>query len=210
MAPGAKAESRVEVATIILLGLAALATAWAAFQSSLWNGVSVDSYAVADAKKTEAAALREGSLALAQEDRVAMLEYLKAVRTGDISLSNVIRSELMAKRARDALEAWERQPPAAREASPLVPKYGYTVPGLDEASLRVTEADSALALARQASERSDHFNLVAVLFAVTLFLLGVCSTINTPQLRSTVLGLGATIFVATAVWMLTLQIRSPL
>ena len=202
-------ESRFEVVAVVLLGLAALATAWASYQASLWSGVAIDSYAAADELRTEATALSEASLVLIQGDQTAVLEYAKASRTGDTQLAALVRSELMDRRVREALDAWEKTPVATREHSPLSDKYGYTVPGKAEAARRINESREEMSLARAASTTGDDYNLASILEAVALILVGIAAALNVLRVRIATMAIGAVVFVATTAWMLTLSIRAP-
>jgi len=202
-------QTRLEIATVVLLGLVALVTAWAAFQASLWSGVSLDFYAQADTRQQEASFLRETSTALSQEDQAVFIEYLKSARAGDARLAGIIKTEIMAKRLRDAVDAWERAPPATRGVTPLSDVYGYIVPGKPESVRRLEESRSSLGLAREANTYGDTYNLAAVLFAGALFLVGISSTLRLPRFRAALLVVGAVIFLTTAGWMATVAIQNP-
>ena len=203
-------ESRIEIATVMLMGLAALLTAWASFQASLWGGVSTDDYAIGDLRQTEAVALRETSLAVYQEDQTLFLEYAKLVRSGDGQGAAIVKRDVMSKRLRDAVEQWERTPPATRESTPLNDKYSYVVPSRDEARERTAQARAAVEHARTASAVGDRYNLAAVMLAASLFIFGISSTLRVPKVRLWMIGVGAAFLIGTGVWIVTLSMRNPL
>lgn len=202
-------ESRFEAATIVLLGLAALITAWAAFQASLWDGVSLDQYAFADVLQGDALALRDAALNLSLEDETAFLEYAKAFRTGDGPLATLIKREFMSKRVRDAVDSWEKAPIAGRESSPLSESYGYSVPGREQSTNLSATARATMHRAREANSTGDKYNLAAILLAASLFLVGISSTLKLPRFRAGLLAIGTLILVGTVAWLATLDIREP-
>jgi hypothetical protein len=200
-------ETKLEVWTVIVLGLVSLVTAWAAFQSSLWNGVAIEEFARADAQRTAGASAAETGAGTYQEDRALFLEYYKATRGNDATLANYIKRELMPKRLRDATEAWEKSP-NNRESSPFRPAFGYEAPGGDFEKVGET-LRRGMAAARNASSLGDRYNLAAVLFAASLFLAGISSTLRFVRFRTSLLIIGTLIFIGTAAWMFTLDVRNP-
>lgn len=202
-------ETKLEVWTVIVLGLVSLVTAWAAFQSSLWNGVAIDEFARADAQRTAGATSFETSTSFYQEDRGLFLEYSKALRANDTVFAAYIKRELMPRRLREATEAWEKSP-NSRETSPFRPAFGYDTPGPEIDKIGEVMR-RGMAEARKASSLGDKYNLAAVLLAASLFLVGISSAQRFPSFRTWLLGIGTTIFIGTTVWMLTtLAIRNPL
>lgn len=201
-------ETKLEVWTVIVLGLVSLVTAWAAFQSSLWNGVAIEEFARADAQRTAGSTTLETSTGTYQEDRALFLEYYKATRANDATLAAYIKRELMPERLRKATDAWEKSP-NARETSPFRPAFGYEAPGIDLEKVS-DNLKRAMASARNASSLGDKYNLAAVLFAASLFLVGISSTLRFVRFRISLLLIGTAIFTGTSIWMLTLAVRNPL
>jgi hypothetical protein len=201
-------ETRLEVWTVVVLGLVSLVTAWAAFQSSLWNGVSVEEFARADAQRTAGATSFETGTNLYQEDRGLFLEYTKALRANDTAFAAYIKRELMPRRLREATEAWEKSP-NNRDTSPFRPAFGYDTPGPEIDKIGEVMR-RGMAEARDASSLGDKYNLAAVLLAASLFLVGISSTLRLQSFRLWLLGIGTSTFIGTTAWMLTLSIRNPL
>ena len=63
---GTRAHGRLELVAALLLAMAAVTTAWAAFQSTKWGGVQADSYSQASAARVEStrASTEAGQLAV--------------------------------------------------------------------------------------------------------------------------------------------------
>jgi hypothetical protein len=56
----------------------------------------------------------------------------------------------------------------------------------------------------------DRYNLAAVLFAASLFIAGISSTLRFLRFRVGLLVLATTLFAGTTAWMLTLPVTNPL
>lgn len=200
-------ETKMEVWTIVVLGLVSLVTAWAAFQSSLWNGVALDSFARADARRTTGVVSLDTGAGTQQEDRGLFLEYYKALRANDAGLARYIRT-LMPQRLEDAIKLWE-QAPNFMSIGPFQPRFGYKQPGADADKVQ-DEVNRANSTARHASTMGDRYNLAAVMLAAALFLAGISSTLRLARFRLSLLAIGTVIFLGTTVWLVTLPIRNPI
>ena len=123
----AQEESRFELATALLLGLAALLTAWAAFQASLFDGDQADGYAAANLFASASnASFDEGDRKFL-EDQALFLVYIDATREGRNGIANYVRSSLISARLETALALWKEMPKAARRGTPLTQEFGYEV-----------------------------------------------------------------------------------
>ena len=102
-------ETKLEVWTIVVLGLVSLVTAWAAFQSSLWSGVATERFARADARRTAGVVSIDTATGTVQEDRGLFVEYYKALSDKNTAVAGYIEV-LMPKRLSDAVDQWEKAP----------------------------------------------------------------------------------------------------
>jgi hypothetical protein len=201
-------ETKLEVWTIVVLGLVSLVTAWAAFQSSLWNGVSTERFARADARRTAGVVSLDTATGTVQEDRGLFIEYYKALTDKNTAVSGYIKM-IMPKRLSDAIDQWEKVP-NHMSMGPFQPRFGYQQPGVDGEKVQ-REVNQAVNSARYASTMGDRYNLAAVLFAAALFLAGVSSTLRFLRFRIGLLSIATIIFVGTTLGMLVLlSTRNPL
>jgi len=61
--------------------------------------------------------------------------------------------------------------------------------------------------AKDANQRADNYMLAVVLFATALFFAGISTKLDIPSMRWTLLVLGWTIFLGTALWLATLPVQ---
>jgi len=200
-------ETKLEVWTIVVLGLVSLVTAWAAFQSSLWSGVATERFARADARRTAGVVSIDTATGTVQEDRGLFVEYYKALFDKNMAVAGYIKG-LMPKRLSDAVDQWEKAP-NYMSIGPFQPRFGYQQPGANDEKVQ-QDVSQAVNSARYASSIGDRYNLAAVLFAASLFLAGISSTLRFLRFRVGLLVIATTIFVGTTVWMLTLPTTNPI
>lgn len=164
-----------EIVIAILLGLAALATAWAAYRASLDDGDSIKSYNQSVSMTDQASqAYNEGTQALVQDQQV-FLEYVKAIQADDEELAAYVRETLMSDDLVKGLEWWEEQP-GDEHATPFVDENpSYTIAAYEEAAKLDEEAKRLFAKGKEFDDRGDRYTLVTVILAATLFLLGIAS-----------------------------------
>ncbi|MDT4968351.1 MAG: hypothetical protein QOJ64_3088 [Acidobacteriota bacterium] len=74
---------RLELIAAILLGLAAIATAFASYQSSLYDGRSVENYSRSNKTATEAAAERSRAIVAMARDNSVDAEAMRLILEGD-------------------------------------------------------------------------------------------------------------------------------
>jgi hypothetical protein len=80
---GSRAFNTMELLTAILLGLAAIATAFASFQSALYGGRSMEGYSKANKTATEAAAERSRAVVEMAKDSSVDIEAMRLILEGD-------------------------------------------------------------------------------------------------------------------------------
>ena len=61
--------------------------------------------------------------------------------------------------------------------------------------------------AKDANQRADNYMLAVVLFATALFFAGISTKLDIPSMRWTLLALGWTVFLGTAIWLATLPVQ---
>jgi hypothetical protein len=194
---GPETTDRVEVLLAVLLGIAAVATAFAAFKASLIGDEVISNYNQGIRKVDEASQLyNEGNQYLAQ-DQAVFLEYVKANQVGDTDLADYIRETLMSEELYNGIGWWEETPDAT---TPFVPENpDYYLPQFDQAIALDEEVDEHFTLAADADEESDRFEFATVLLAAVLFFLGMASVVRSSRQRRTFLVMGAVVLLASLV-----------
>lgn len=205
---GSSSTARLDLILALIMALAAVATAWAGFQSTKWSGVQANSYAEAGASRTES----NSQSTLAGQERIvdvlSFTQWLNALNEeivagasprpeavyrptpGSISgfLFQRFRSEF-----RPAVDAWLATRPMVNPKAPPTPFVmpEYRVAADAEAARLAEHADRLGAQARSANQRSDNYVLTAVFFALVLFFAGVAGRTRRRQTQRLLIGFAA-------------------
>lgn len=164
----------VSIATTILLGLIAIATAWSGFQATKWGGKMTNLYAAAGVARSNSV---ETLLTANQEtllDVQLFVEWINAINENDTR-----RSEFYFQRMRDevtpVMEAWLATNPAD---NPDAPESPFAMPVyIQKKRLEAVEKElEAVDLTEQAIEANkigDDYVLTTVILATGLFFAGI-------------------------------------
>jgi hypothetical protein len=214
------ASDRVELVATILMALAAIFTAWAAFQSAKWSGEQATSFSQAGAARTESTRFDTRAGQQAGIDVAIFTSWLDALnaelRTGEIepleSASEYLPApgtlssfyfDRMRPEFKVALEAWLKLDPLQTEGAPASPfaMEEYVLATAVEAARLQDLADQHAADAAVANQTSDDYVLTVVAFALVLFFGGISSKLG--EKRNRYLTIGAALFLFSgATWVL--------
>jgi len=223
-APPDKPTDRLEQVAAIVLALAVVFIAWAAFQAGKWSGEQSIKFSEAGASRTESTRSDTRAGQLAQIDVAMYIDWVTALssdmRDGlipEISAQSYEPTQgtvsgFLYLRMRDefvpALEAWLATDPVNDPNAPPTPfaMSEYTLADAAEADRLTTVADEAAVDARAANQTGDNYVLTAVLFAAVLFFAGVASRLENRWNRRFVNVVGIVVVVAGAVILIQLPI----
>jgi len=201
------AERRLELAATVLLALAAVATAWASYQSSRWHGKQAEAQSASIAARVESSKAADVANGQAQIDVAIFTQWVDAYATGETELA-----EFYAKRFRDefrpAFEAWVATKPLKNPRAPLSP---FAMPQYQLVARKEAERNEAAATAashevRIDIQRADNYMLAVVLFASSLFFAGISTKLHSRGSQVAILTLGYVMFFGTAIWIATFPI----
>ena len=200
-------DRRFELAATLLLAMAAVATAWAAYQSASWRGEQAKAQSASIAARVEST--REANVAnrQAQIDLALFTQWVDAYARDETELTDFYRRRFRAE-FRPAFEAWVATRPRRNRTAPLSP---FAMPQYRLASS--AQADDleaqAAAFSQQVGrliQRADNYALAGVLFAASLFFAGISTRLRSPTPRMVVLGLGYPLFLGTVIWIATFPV----
>ena len=216
----------LELAATIVLAVAAILTAWTAFQSAKWGGVQATSFNEAGANRTESTRFSTLAGQQAQVDISTFTNWLNAMqadsRAGDVELpANAADyqpdpdtlSGFLFQRFREefrpAVDAWLQTDPFNNPDAPAIPVDvpEYELAARDTAEELQAGADQASQRARDANQTSDDYVISAVLAALVLFFAGVSSKLIRPRNRLLVLTLAVVVLIGTAIRVFSLPIE---
>jgi hypothetical protein len=219
-------DHRFEIYEAILLAVAALLTAWAAFQATKWGGVQADNYSRAGAARTEStrASTRAGQLtgidvnsftswvsAIGSERRAGIDDGFAA--DGTYTPKPGTESGFLYARFRPefrtAVDAWLATTPLTNPAAAPTPfaMTEYKVADAARADQLELTADAFAATAREANQYGDDYVLMTILFASVLVLVGIGSKMDTLRARVLLFGLACTILIVAGVFLLTFPVE---
>ena len=214
---------RLEMLFTLIMAMAAIATAWAGFESSKWGGVQSQLNTQAGAQRVQANRLFAEAGQLRSLDAIVFTQWLSALNIeiqadpgafpaqGYVPREGTASAFLYARfrqEFRPAFDAWLaqrplRNPDAAR--TPLeVPEYRLASQA--EAERLLAEAEAKAARALELSQVSENYTLVSVMFALVLFFVAVGNKSSGRFARRLLFGLSLITFVATLGVMLSFPV----
>jgi len=202
--PPSRASHWIDLLSTVLLAVAAVATAWATYQSAHWRSEQ----ALAGNRSTAARVQANRAAGVANRQIVIDVEtftqWVNAYASGNTKLADFYFRRFRPE-FRPAVNAWIATKPLKNPRAPLTP---FAMPQYRSAAL--AEADrleaKGAAQSKEAQtrvEQADRYTLCVVLFATALFFAGISTRLRTETTRAVVLGLGWALFLGALAWMVT-------
>jgi hypothetical protein len=208
MLEATRSEKTLDWVATVLLALATVATAWAAYQSRQWTGEQSQGYSHATAKRiavnrTAAVANRQ-----VQIDVATFIQWVDARERRDAKLADFYRARFRDE-FKPAFAAWLATRPFANPAAPATPfaMPQYRLKASAEADQLEALAGKDSETAKNANQRADNYMLAVVLFASALFFAGISLKLPTGGARVAILGLGCVLFLGTLILVATFPLR---
>jgi hypothetical protein len=200
-------DRRLELAATVLLAMAAVATAWAAYQSARWHGQQAKSQSASIAARVESTRTANVANRQTQIDVALFTQWVDAYARDQTELATFYRMRFRAE-FQPAFQAWVATKPRTNPAAPLSP---FAMPQYKLAA--TAQADRLEAQAGEASkqvgrfiQRADNYSLAVVLFAASLFFAGISTRLHSSTTRTFILGLGYTLFLGSLIWIATFPV----
>lgn len=221
------ASDRIELVATIIMALAAIATAWCAFQAGKWSGIQSIEFSNANSDRVEStrADTRAGQLtAIDVSVFIAFADAINSDRSegliefGPGEPYQPVEGTLSGfwfERVRDefrpAFDAWLEEFTLDRDQAPPTPfaMAEYVVTDAVEADLLLEEASVHRQAALDANQNGDNYVLTTVGFALVIFFAGISSKLAVQRNRWIAIGLGSVLFLGALVLVITLPIVPP-
>jgi hypothetical protein len=202
-----RSERRFELVATVLLAMAAVATAWAGYQSARWHGEQALAQSASIAARVESARTANVANRQTQIDLALFTQWVDAFARDETELATFYRKRFRPEFS-PAFEAWVATRPRTNPRAPLSP---FAMPQYKLAATATADRLEvrAAAFSRQVGRfigRADDYALAVVLFAASLFFAGISTRLHTSAARMVVLGLGYVIFVGSVVWIATFPV----
>lgn len=178
----ARLAGRFETLGTIVLALAAVATAWSAYQSTRWNGEMAENYNEAGAYRTESVRASNEANERTAVAVTLSADWLTAELNGNRPLADALRTRMppdLAGAMNKWLGAWQPGQPIP-PGGPFS-EGGYVAPETEQSVAMERRAEATFADGRKANQYSDNYVLTGVVFALALFFAGVASRFGHPR-----------------------------
>jgi hypothetical protein len=200
-------DRRLELGATVLLAIAAVATAWAAYQSARWHGEQARGQSASIAARVESTRAANVANREGQIDVALFTQWVDAYARDETELADFYRKRFRPE-FKPAFVAWVATKPRTNPKAPLSP---FAMPQYKLAA--IAQADRLEAQAGAASQnvgtfiqRADNYSLAVVLFAASLFFAGISTRLRSHSTRTVVLGLGYTLFLGSLIWIATFPV----
>ncbi|MFZ1323000.1 MAG: hypothetical protein WAT71_15690 [Ignavibacteria bacterium] len=177
----------VEILTTIILSLAAIGSAWCAYQSTLWDGVQ--SFKLTDEIITsrEISELNIKAGQIRSIDGIMFVKFVESFNNKDTALMNFYMERFNPVLKKSIVE-WVDTKPLINKDAPKTPfeMSSYAIePEIMVEPLKIKSAEFKTE-AEDANRHSDKYVLLTVMFASVLFFAGISGTLSShkPQILS--------------------------
>jgi hypothetical protein len=196
----ARKESRfdraVDVASVILISLATVLTAWCGYEAARWTAVQTRAYNDAASLRVQAAVAEGRTNTLETIDVATFLQFVRAVATHSTEEQNFIYKRFRPEMRR-AVDAWVATKPLTNPAAPSTPfaMPQYVLKTTTEAARLNAVSAERFKQATESNELGDKYVRLTVIFAAVSFLAGISTRFFFPNhLIVVILGFGALAF----------------
>jgi hypothetical protein len=195
---------RLELFATVLLAVATVATAWAAYQAREWTGEQSQGYSRANASRADVNRTSALANRQVQIDVATFVQWVdaRAQHRGPLAAFYAARFR---NEFKPAFRAWLATKPLTNRAAPKTPFVlpQYRLQAAARADRLESVATAASQRAKDANRHADNYMLAVVLFASSLFFAGLSTKLETRTSRLTLLALGWAIFLGTVIWIAT-------
>jgi hypothetical protein len=191
----------LDVMIAIVLGTAAVLTAFAAYQAALADGDTLAGFQEGNAQYGDANQAYVEGYQQESSDLILFKDYALATQKGDKKTATFIYDNLMDGTLPRATDQWEASPsdiPSAFEAP------AYKVPAYDRGKKALAAGDKAFDEAGVKDKEGDKYTLATVILAVSLFFGGVAGVTRSHLISVTTTVLAAVLVASAGIYMLTI------
>ena len=180
---------RTEIVLAILLGVAAILTAWSTFQSAQLGSAMTAAYSEGIRVSDAASQAFNDASAADVADQALFLEFAKSAQAGDEETAGYIHDSLMSAELAAAVDWWSEQPDSSGYDTPFTednPNWSTAL--YDDAAALDADAQAQFDEAKDKDALGSDFDILAIIIALSLFLFGVASLVRQERIK---IGLGA-------------------
>lgn len=171
--------SAFDVAMAVLLGAAAVLSAFSALRASLIGDEMLEGFTQSTQFYNDALALEGDNTQAAIQDQQLFLQYLRARQDGSAEWADMIRGSMFDGNLEAAVAWWERQSGADDSAqSPFDSGTPYKAPYDSKIEQLYQSGDASYSSAKRADQRGDYFDIAVAISSITLFTGGLAALLH--------------------------------
>ena len=190
----------VELTAAILLGVAGILTAFAAYKGSLADGNALQGYTKSSRTTADANGFYTDYSSTYNADKAMFTQYQLQVELGNQDVADVIKANMFSVELEAATDEWLKIP-ADTDGAPATPLDSdfYNVEALDDATASYDQAKGEFDEAANVDDQGDNFDLAGVFFAISLFFAGIAALFKVRSLQIAMLA-GSVFMLLPGLW----------
>jgi hypothetical protein len=200
-------ERHFELVATVLLAMAAVATAWASYQSARWHGEQARAQSASIAARVESTRAANVANRQGQIDVALFTQWVDAYARNETELA-AFYDKRFRPEFKPAFEAWVATRPRKNPSAPLSPfaMAQYKLAANAASDRLEVRAAGFSQRAGAFIQRADDYSLAVVLFASSLFFAGISTRLRSSAARMVILGLGCALFLGSVIWIATFPV----
>jgi hypothetical protein len=196
----------IELFVAIMLGLTAIASAYAAWRNEQRNHDATAQFSEGIRDYDDGGQFYAEGQSVLSRDESLFLEYAKAKQLNQSKLATYIFDNLMSPTLQAGVRWWEgpntrTSHPARNPFTPHDPEY--KIQQLTDANQSYDTSKNKFREARAEQEKADHYTLIEVILATSLFLYGVAGVTGNPRSKRAIVLIGTAIFLIALVFLIS-------
>lgn len=196
--PDEDSRGGIELFAAILLGLAGLLTAYAAYYGALAGGDALQGYSKATISRNEANGYYADYGQKVAQDTNVFLQYQIKIEEDNVAVADVIRSRLFSPELEVAYVAWLELTGENDVPTPLdTPEY--VVEDFDTYQVLFAQSEAEFAEASKIDDQGDNMDLASVFLAVALFFAGIAALFKVRKISMALL-ISSAILLIPGIW----------
>jgi hypothetical protein len=203
-------DSWSDIASLALISIASLTSAFAGYQASLWNSKMILNFHDSIITESESAEHSTAALQKSSLDAQVFMQYVAARTSGNHQLSAFILKRFRLE-ARPAMTAWLATNPFSNPSAPAtffeMPEYQLR-DKFDAQSYSRASQEAAKRM-EFANHSSDSHVRVVVFLASVLFLAGISTKFERKHVRYSAFGISAALLIFSICFLSTLPMLHP-
>jgi hypothetical protein len=174
----------IEILAAALLGLAAILTAYAAYNGALASDQVLEGFTKSSRHTADANGAYTEYMQAYTSDQILYAQYAILRQQGDEETAEAIKTNIFSAELEEATDKWLELSPEEQEAtlSPIFSDF-YPTTAFDSYTENFELAETEFADAQKIDDQADNYDLGSVYLAVALFFAGIAALFKTRRIQ---------------------------